>query len=244
MQQLVFLYNKINVTLYIFQHTLYNNLSLYYDSFNLLKLFSLLFIGIFTSLTPCFISILPMILSSSTTLRPVNIFTKSTIFIGFMSSLILIIFIVYIGNGTFIRIANNIPVISSLFLIILALNLLGVTKISFFIDSLFFDQSIFKNIYINAYIIGFSLGLASLPCNSSLIFTTILWLYNSERILESFGYLFIYLFGCLLPFIIILLIPFEFLKFQKWINLWDLIIELGGGYMLTFAVFTFFQQLL
>nr|YP_009300416.1 hypothetical protein BI106_gp006 [Campylaephora sungminbooi]AKU47335.1 hypothetical protein [Campylaephora sungminbooi] len=244
MQQIIFLYNQINIIFYLLQHKFYSNLSFYYDQFNLLKLLSLFFIGIFTSLTPCFISVLPLVLSSTVSFNNFNIFIKLSLFTGLITSLVVIIIVLYIGNGKFNNIFLNTPLVSSFIFIWIALNLLEIISLAFFVNNIDLAKKNFNNIYLQSYLTGFGIGLSCLPCNCSLILTTILWLYNSDKIIESLIYLLIYLLSCLLPFIVIFLLPFRLLKFQKFIGLWDSIIQLGGFYMLTVGCFIFFQQVL
>nr|YP_010865348.1 cytochrome c biogenesis protein transmembrane region [Campylaephora boydenii]WGT74098.1 cytochrome c biogenesis protein transmembrane region [Campylaephora boydenii] len=243
MQQIIFLYNQINIVFYLLEHKLYSNLSFYYDQFNLLKLLSLFFIGIFTSLTPCFISVLPAVLSSTVAFNNFNIFIKLSLFTGLITSLVGIIIILYLGNGKFDNILRKIPLISSFIFIWIALNLLEIISLAFVVNHIDLVKNN-NNIYLKSYLTGFGLGFSCLPCNCSLILTTILWLYNSDKIVESLIYLLIYLFSCLLPFIVIFFLPFRLLKFQKFIMLWDSIIGLGGFYMLTMGCFIFFQQVL
>nr|YP_009297042.1 cytochrome c biogenesis protein transmembrane region [Ceramium japonicum]AOM66385.1 cytochrome c biogenesis protein transmembrane region [Ceramium japonicum] len=214
MQQLIYFYNDFSVVFYLFKHSLYNNLSIYYDQFNLLKVLSLLFLGLFTSLTPCFLSVLPLIFSSTTLLNYLNS-TKIILFLGLISSLLFIIGLLYIGNDKLYNLFIHIPIISSIMFIFIALNILGIINISYFLTSFNnINQDIFNNIYLQSYFMGFSIGLGSLPCNGSLILTTILWIYSANKIVESCVYLLIYLLGCMLPFAIIFLLPLKFLKFQ------------------------------
>lgn len=244
MGQLFFLYNKINIILYCFQHSLYVNLSFNDEHINLLNLLSLFLIGILTSLTPCFISILPVVISSTSTFLYLNLLTKIMLFMGLKTSFILIITFLYLGNSQLSHILNNIPFISSLIFISLSLNLLGVINLGFYSKNLNFKNGFLNNMYVQAYLSGFICGLSSLPCNSSIILTTILWVYNSNRILNSLIYLLIYLLGCLLPFFCIFLLPFKLRPFKKFIYFWNYLISFGGFYMLTFGFFTFFKQLL
>ena len=244
MQQIVLLYNQINVIVYLLQNKFYTNLSFYYNQFNIWKLLSLFCIGVFTSLTPCFISILPLIFSSTTTFNYFNILTNISLFLGLMSSLIIVVGILYISNGKLNQIFIHVPLISSCIFMFISLNFLGIIDFSRFVKSVNFTRYYISNIYIQSYVTGLGIGLSCLPCNSSLILTTILWCYNSDKLIESFIYLLVYLFSCLLPFIVIFLLPSKLFKFQKFIYLWNSIIKLGGFYMLTFGSFLFFQQLL
>ena len=244
MQQLSLLYDQINIVFYVLQHKLYTNLSFYNDQFNLLKLVSIFFIGIFTSLTPCFISVLPLIFSSTNIFTNFNVFTKISFFIGLITSLVVIIIFLYIGHSQLKKFFFHIPLISSCVFICIALNLLEIISLTTFIHNVDLKNNHFNNIYLQSYFTGFGVGLSCLPCNFSLIWTTILWLYNSDKMLESFIYLFMYIFSCLFPFIMLFILPFRLLKFYKLIYLWDSIISLGGLYMLAFGCFMFFQQVL
>ena len=244
MQQLILLYNHIDLIFYLLQHKFYVSLSFYYDQFNLLKLLIIFCIGIFTSLTPCFISILPLIFSSTITVNYLNIFTRISLFLGLASSLVIVVLILYIGNGKFDQIFIHFPSVSSFIFIFIALNLLDIVNFAPVVNNINLTKFYISNIYIQSYVIGLGVGLSCLPCNSSLILTTIVWVYNSDKLIESFVYLLVYLFSCLLPFIMIFLLPSKLFKFQKFIDLWDSIVKLGGFYMLMFSSFILLQQLL
>ena len=244
MQQLILLYNQISINFFLLQHKFYTNLSFYYDQFNILKLCTIFFIGICTSLTPCFISVLPLIFSSNSTFNNANIFAKISVFIGLITSLLVIIILLYIGNGRFDKIFIHLPLISSFIFVLIALNLLEIINISLFINTINLLPNNLSNIYLQSYLTGFGIGLSCLPCNGSLIVTTMLWLYNSNKMIESLIYLVIYFCSCLLPFVLILLLPFGFVQLKKYIALWDYSIRLVGFYLLTSGCFIFFKQLL
>lgn len=244
MTQLFFLYNKINIILYIFQHFLYSNLSFHDKSIHFSNLLSLTFIGILTSITPCFISILPLLISSTSTFVNFNLFTKIMLVLGVTSSLFVIITLFSLCNSQLSQVLNKVPLISSFIFISLSLNLLGITNLTLSLENFNLKNNSYNNIYLQSYLSGFGIGLSSLPCNASIMLTTILWLYDSNRIFNSVIYLFVYLLGCLLPFLIFFLLPVKLISFKKFIYFWNYIVLSVGFYMLTFGLFTFIKQIL
>lgn len=244
MNELFFLYNKINMILYFFQHLLYSNLSFHDKSIHFSNLLSLTFIGILTSVTPCFISILPLFISSTNTFVNFNLFTKIMLVLGVTSSLLVVITLLYLCNSQLSQFLNKVPLISSFIFISLSLNLLGITNLALSLEIFNLKDNSYNNIYLQSYLSGLGIGLSSLPCNASIMLTTILWLYDSNRIFNSLTYLFVYLLGCVLPFLIFFLLPFKLVSFQKFIYFWNYIVSFAGFYMLTFGLFTFIKQLL
>lgn len=235
------IYNKISVYFYLFQRYIYMIASSKYNFFYFFKLLSIFIAGIFTIFTPCFISLLPIFLSYASYIKD-NIWIKRLYFFGLCSSFIVIIIPLYFSSNKFLNIFAKLPIISAICFILISLNLLNILQISFIFKNTFLNKK--KNYsYLQYYLIGLSIGFSCLPCNASIMLTTILWFSNNSTLLKSILYLFIYLGGCLFPFFIIFYMPVKFYSFDSFIRLWNQVMPLGGILMLSFGSFILFQNL-
>nr|QCI05153.1 Thiol:disulfide interchange protein [Centroceras clavulatum] len=235
------IYNKVSIYFYILERYIYVILLSKYNFFYFFKLLSIFIAGIFTICTPCFISLLPIFLSYASYVKD-NLSIKRLYFLGLLSSLMLIIIPVYVSGNKFLNIFTKLPIISAICFIFISLNLLDILQISFIFENFIFSKNERYN-YLQYYLVGLSIGLSCLPCNASIILTTILWFSNHSTLWQSIFFLIIYVIGCLFPFLIIFYIPINFNKLDNFIRVWTQIVPLGGLIMLSFGFFILFQNL-
>ena len=236
-------YNYITIIFYLLQKQIYLSLLLESNHFNILKVMSLILIGIFTSITPCFLSVAPTLISYTNFLS-ISFFRKKIFYLGVLSSFIIIIATFYYGSYQLRYIFTSLPIFIAIFFIILGLNLLEIFNFSIDINILQFYQLNQLNVLIQSYLLGCLIGFSALPCNASLILTTVLWLSKTDNTIQACINLIIYVFGCLLPFIVVLYIPMNSLKIDKFVNVWSSIISLLAFIILSTNSFILFQQIL
>lgn len=238
MSSLIYIYNYITILFYLLQKQIYLSLLSESNQFNILKAISLLSLGIFTSITPCFLSVAPLLISYISFLR------KKIFYSGLLSSFIIIIITFYYGSYQLRNIFTSLPIFIAIFFIILGINLLGIVNFSIDINFFQFHQLHQLNVLVQSYLLGCFIGFSALPCNASLILTTVLWLSKIDSIIQACINLIIYIFGCLLPFILILYIPINSLKVNKFVDLWSFIISLLAFIILSTNSFILFQEIL
>nr|QCI04021.1 Thiol:disulfide interchange protein [Antithamnionella ternifolia] len=243
--QILKIYHSFQIFFYFFQQKIYLLLSLQNNYYIFFKLICIFILGILTSLTPCFLSSIPLVISYSNSIN-LNSINKNLIILGSFSSLIGLTCLVYLFNYKSNLVLVNIPILSSLIFIIISLNLLDIWDISrffFFFDINTLDKVNYNSIYIQSYLLGISLGLASLSCNIAIIFTTISWLYSHMNFIQLLVFLLSYLLGCIFPFVVIFYLPFQFFKINFFIKLWNYFIPLSGAILLSCGCFSLLTQL-
>jgi len=239
------LYTSIQILLYSCQQNIYFILSSFNNYYVLIKFIFLLFLGTLTSLTPCFLSFIPVVFSYFNSINA-SFLDKIMMILGLFSSLIILICSIYLFNSQAISLLVSVPILSYLILMIIALNLLQILDFSslfFFLNTSSLDTINYNSTYLKSYTIGFFIGLGSLPCNIGIILTTISWLYNSINLIQSIIFLFIYLIGCILPFFIVFFLLY--LKFERnwFINFWNTLVPFSGASILSFALFLLLEKL-
>ncbi len=244
MFNLVNLYNLVQIFYYSCQQSIYMFVSFQSSYFGLLKIIYIAILGIFTSLTPCFFSLLPIITSYITMGYINKTKIKREIFLfGLISSFIIVILTFYIFNYQSYKLLMNIPLISFGFWILISLNLLQILDISYFFSFIKINTNIYMpNIFIENYITGLAFGLSSISCSASIILTTIFWLSSSENIIQSCIYLCIYLVGCIVPFGFIFYFPLYIKRFNILVKFWNQFIPLSGALILTFSIFSLLDR--
>lgn len=243
MSLFIYIYNYANVLFYFLQKQIYLVLLSESSKFYFLKVLSLLFMGTLTSITPCFLSMTPLLISY-TNFFNISFVRKIACYLGLLSSFIILIIISYYGSYQLNNIFIGLPIFTAIFFIILGLNLLGIFNLSVNIKILQIYQLNQLNVLIQSYLLGCLIGFSAFPCNASLILTTVFWLSKVDDIIQCFIYLIIYLFGCLLPFMLILYIPKNIIRVNKLVDFWDFLVSLLAFTILSTNSFTLFQQIL
>ncbi len=234
----LFLSNLLN-NYYTFFYGIQKNLSnlfFFLSSLgNIYVFIFIFFIGVFTMLTPCFISILPLALSYINLNSSTNIIS---FILGIFTTLVLLITSTNFLSFSFL--VHRLPIISYCFLIIVALNLmqlLNFPDISSFFDK-YFNRMLFNNILIKSYMVGFIISSSVLPCSTSslLIFTFIL--QSADNILYSIFYLSIYLLGVLTPLLLLLKIKLINVNVSVLLYLWKFLFPISGSFLFILSLFS------
>lgn len=242
-------YDRYQVALYYAQQKIYYILSLNIDQFRLSTSIVLFLCGIFTSFTPCFISLVPLSVAYLNTQSVNSKKINKNIFIcGILTSLLLLIFLLNSFHYQYVHYINNIPIISALILCFVSLNLLQILNFSNFFLSLNpgtlsfsrFDSKFF----IQNYTIGLFIGLSSLPCSTSIIFVVLFWLSHFFNIFIYYLYLFIYISGCIISLLCILNLTINYSQIYIVKFAWDLIIPISGSVMLTLSLFNLLEKII
>nr|YP_010951459.1 Thiol:disulfide interchange protein [Laurencia catarinensis]WMP12398.1 Thiol:disulfide interchange protein [Laurencia catarinensis] len=237
------IFDKYQVFLYILYNNIYQFLRINYSSANFFFIPLFVCMGVLTVLTPCFISMFPILVTytSSNT----NQFLNKTLFVlGVMSS---VLFTMLISNFiNLYSIVYKLPILSSLFLICIALNLMQVFDLLFVPEMLYSCLNRIEHLNNNFqnYIMGLVIGCASVPCNTSIVLLfTFLLKHTSSNVFVLF-YLFVYLLGCFLVLITLLnfKINFNNSNFNYLILLWDLIFPLSGSILFIFSLLLFLRK--
>nr|WMP12183.1 dsdD [Laurencia verruciformis] len=237
------IFDKYQVFLYILYNNVYQFLRINYSSANFFFIPIFIFMGMLTVLTPCFISMFPILIMyiSSTTNQVLN---NALFILGVMSSVLLTLFIS--NSINLYSFVYKLPILSSLFLICIALNLMQVLNLLFVPDILYSRLHRIKalNINLQSYITGILIGFASAPCNTSIILLfTFLLKHESNNVLVLFD-LFVYLLGCFLVLITLLSLKTNFNNSHfYYLNLlWDLIFPLSGSVLFIFSLLLFLRK--
>lgn len=197
--------------------------------------------GIFTSINPCLISILPLSLSQIQYHHNKKI-RKDIIVYGLVSSLIIIILIISWLNVSYYKLKLNIPILSSLLTIILGLNLLQVLEFNIF-NTKIINMKIFggtTNQFIAAWITGFTIGLNSSSCSTPILTTIVIWLSNSNNLLTGIIYMTFYLLGYIAPVWILINISINISQMTK---LWNYIIKTSGSILVCIGFFSLLEHI-
>jgi len=208
-------------------------------------IFLLLFCaGLLTSLTPCFISIIPLAFSYLNTNSNLRI-NKNFFILGLFTNLLFIIISSNFISYNYIFYSTRIPFISFLILLLVSLNLLQVLNLSPFFKFLFFDYNkvVKRNLILNSYITGIIIGFSTLPCSTPLVVLINFWLYHMNELWLSLFCLFVYLLGCILPFFLIFNFFLDYLQVYIIAFLWKIITPSMGFIVLTLSLFFFFEKI-
>lgn len=237
------IFDGYQVFLYLLYNNIYQFLRINDSGTDLILIPLFISMGILTVLTPCFISMFPILITyiSSTTNQVLN---NALFVLGVISS---ILFTVLVSN--FINLYSfvyKLPILSSLFLICIALNLMQVLDLLFVPEMLYSRLSRIKTLNTNfqSYVTGILIGFASAPCNTSIILLfTFLLKHESSNVFILFD-LFVYLFGCFLVLITLLNLKnhFNSSNFYYLNLLWNLIFPLSGSILFIFSLLLFLRK--
>nr|QCI06352.1 Thiol:disulfide interchange protein [Dictyurus purpurascens] len=207
-------------------------------------IFLLLFAGILTTITPCFLSVLPLILSylsfSSNFLISQNLFI-----LGLCTNLFLITISINFLSYNYLYYLTNVSFISFFILLLISLNLLQVLDLSVFFKFIFTKKNIWfssKNFF-NSYLMGLIFGFTVLPCSTPIILIINFWLYHINQVWISFFYLVLYFFGSILPLVFIFNFFTSYVQIYVISFLWNLITPILGFIILTISTFSFLDKL-
>nr|QCI07813.1 Thiol:disulfide interchange protein [Pleonosporium borreri] len=231
---------------YSFQNKLSYLLSINVYNFNLYILLFFFILGIVTSLNPCFISILPIMIAYINSSQ--NIKKNNLIFIlGLMTTLLFTSILINLFNTKYIHYLYNIPIVSSIILCIISLNMLQILKLSGFNIGLLKIFNLVPNVnndYIYRYFSGFLIGLSNLPCSSSIIFIVFFWLSHTNNFLYTSLYFISYILGYIVSLLFLLNIAVQSINISIISSIWDIIIPLSSTCILFLSTFNIFEKIL
>lgn len=216
---------KLDLFVYNSQHFV-NNITLYQLNHLNSTSFSFIFLsGLFTSLSPCIISILPVcilyIAGETQKLNPINKTKNLFLFcLGTISSFITLGILATLITKTYSQFFNGIPTISAVVIIYMGLNLLNIVHI----NSPKFNGLVTNNNYnFKMYLSGVGIGIAISSCSTPIFVTLLVWINSTQKIFTGLIFILIYSIGYIFPIIIGSIFSTSFLKltgFSFWNNLW------------------------
>lgn len=228
----------------IFTYFLYQNIyrllfsNCYSISFVSLSILSIL--GFLTVFTPCFMSMLPLIFTYTYVNRD-QMFSKYLFVIGVMTS----IFCTFlIGNTVNVYpIYSTLPIFSSLFLVLVSLNLMNIIDLTFLTRFFYSNFRGVHNVNINlkGYLAGLVIGASSIPCNTSIILFVIFVLKRFYDL--SYLYLLMYLMGCLLPLLVIINVKFNYMKLYPSLKFLEFLFPVSGSVLFFFSFLTLLRTM-
>lgn len=225
-------FDKYQIFSYILYEYIYKFVFANYNNINLLFFIILLILGFLTVLTPCFISIVPILLTYIYSDDSYD-FNRYLFVSGVITSVLAILFL-----GNFINlypIYNRLPIVSSILLMLISLNLMQIINLTN-VTNLFYSKLTIMNndnTNIKSYVVGLITGISSIPCNTSIILFIVFLLKRLGSL--SFLYMFIYILGCLIPLIFITKIKIDYKRSNKLLKIWEAIFPISGSFLLFLA---------
>nr|YP_009397777.1 thiol:disulfide interchange protein [Sonderella linearis]ARW66963.1 thiol:disulfide interchange protein [Sonderella linearis] len=237
-----FLYSFIDfyeILIYSLQQYLYKFVYINFESFSLITPILLFFCGFFTSITPCFISIIPLIIAYMNN----QVINKNLFILGFMTSFILMLFLTNLINYFFI--VKSISIISLFILLFISLNLLQIINFSFF-SNFFYKRVkylIQYNLIFDSYLTGFLIGFSIIPCNTSIAFIITFGLVNKFNILICINYFIFYLLGCLCLMFFILNFQWKFKYTNSLLSRIDAVFPFTASFVFIFSLMSLLRKI-
>lgn len=233
---------SFEIQIYYLQQIIYNFLYSELDHFTPYLFTLLLTGGLLTSINPCFISMLPLSISYISNKKKVNI-AKYSFLAGLMSSLISIVGFSILLNNYYNKLILNIPIFSSLLIIIIGLNLLQILDLnSFTLHRLKINQFNI-NLTTSSFIIGLIFGLNSFSCSTPILATILLWLSNTHHILLGTIYITSYLIGYTIPIITLIKTTISYSNMKVISKTWNYIIPVSGSFILGIGIFSLLEKI-
>nr|YP_009237462.1 hypothetical protein [Wildemania schizophylla]AKS28509.1 hypothetical protein [Wildemania schizophylla] len=234
---------KIDLLIYNTQH-LINSVTLYQLNHMNATSFSFIFIaGLFTSLSPCVLSILPVcilfISGENQKLSQANKITNLFLFcLGIISSFIALGIITTLMAKTYSKFFSGIPVISSLVIIYMGFNLLNLVPVSTLNISTKHHNG---NYNIKMYLSGLGIGLAISSCTTPIFVTLLVWISSTQKIFTGLVFILVYSIGYIFPIVIGSIFSSQvFVINSFWTNLWT---PFTGTLLLSTGTFSLFSNI-
>ncbi len=239
------IYNFSEIFFYSLQNKLYYLLSINVYNFNLYILLLFFILGIITSLNPCFLSILPIMIAYIKSSQ--NLKNSNLIFIlGLITTLLFTSILINILNTKYMHYLYNIPILASIILLFVSLNMLQIINISGFNIGLFRIFNSLNNInnnYIYKYLSGCLIGLSNLPCSSSIIFIVFFWLSHINNFLYWFLYFMSYILGYTIALFFILNIAIQYINISIIKSIWDILIPFSSTFILFLSTVNILEKI-
>nr|YP_010986060.1 thiol:disulfide interchange protein [Polyopes affinis]WOL36978.1 thiol:disulfide interchange protein [Polyopes affinis] len=238
-----YFFTSINMKLYYLQQQLSLLISLRLSNFTPFTFLVLWVSGILTSLNPCLLSVLPLSISYLYGNRSsIKLKNKIMFLVGVISSLICLILTTSLVSQQYYSLISKLPLLSSIFIVILGLNLLQIIHFYDFFPN--FNNSYYPSSIqlLQNYFIGLVLGLSSIPCSTPIILVILTWLLNAKQLFLGSIYLCIYCIGYLSPLVLFVnwIINWNFIP--NIIRSWNYIIPISGSCILGFGIFSFLNK--
>ena len=236
---------KLSILIYKSQHVI-NNITLYQLSHLNLTSFSFVFLsGLFTSLSPCLISILPVcilyISGNNQQLKLSNTVKNLLLFCtGAISSFVVLGISITLITRTYSKFFTGLPAISALIIIYMGFSLLNILPISTTKVTGKFTNA---NQGIKMYLGGIGIGIALSSCSTQIFVTLLIWINSSQKLLIGLIFILIYSIGYIFPIIVGSLFSSQFLKVisnSTWTKLWT---PFSGTLLLSTGTFSLFSTL-
>nr|YP_009244152.1 cytochrome c biogenesis protein transmembrane region [Gelidium elegans]AMK96394.1 cytochrome c biogenesis protein transmembrane region [Gelidium elegans] len=235
------LLSNIQIQLYYIEQYLSHIISTDLNDLNPLTLCFLIISGCLTSFNPCFISIMPLIISYTSSQKSsyLNLIFFS---IGLTLSFLLSIILIYFVDYQYRSILKSLPLISSSITIFLGLSLLQILSVH--ISPTNFHTVIFKrHSQINFFIMGTVIGFSSIPCSTPILATVLFWISFTSNFSLGLIYLLFYIIGIMLPILAFLNLINQYQNFTIFNKLWSKSILLSGSIVLSSGIFSLLNQI-
>nr|ARW63654.1 thiol:disulfide interchange protein [Chondria sp. (in: red algae)] len=234
------LFDQYQIFVYLSYQSIYKLFFLNYSDINFLLFIILLILGCLTILTPCFVSLLPVVLTYIYSNQSYN-FNKYLFVLGVMTSTLFILLLSNVVN--LYPLYSKLPIFSSVLLILISLNLMQIINLTFIPSLLYTRMDHINSNHLNmqSYIVGLITGVSSLPCNTSIILLIVFLLKQLDNL--SFLYILIYLLGCLLPLLLITNIQIDYKKFNLLFQFWESVFPVSGSFLLFFSFLILLRSL-
>nr|NP_053974.1 hypothetical protein PopuCp179 [Porphyra purpurea]P51364.1 RecName: Full=Putative cytochrome c-type biogenesis protein DbsD-like; AltName: Full=ORF240 [Porphyra purpurea]AAC08250.1 ORF240 [Porphyra purpurea] len=237
---------KPDVLLYNSQH-LINNITLYQlNHINIASFSFVFFSGLFTSFSPCLISILPIcimyISGEGQKLSQIDKLKNLFFFcLGAISSFTTLGLIATLLAKTYSQLFNGIPVISALVIIYMGFSLLNIVPLSTNNLNTRINNT---NQNIKMYLSGVGIGLAISSCSTPIFVTLLIWVTSNHNLFIGLIFILIYSIGYIFPIIIGSLFSSRFLTTASSPFLNNLWAPFSGTILLSAGTFSLFSSIL
>jgi cytochrome c-type biogenesis protein len=204
--------------------------------------------GLLTSLSPCLLSMLPIMVGYMGGYEPVNRQEATLRSIGFGLGLATTLAILGLVAGLFGyvygQVAIGLPIAVSLLAIVMGLNLLGLLPLSFPVGAGVDLENWALPTWLKAYGLGLTFGIVASPCSTPVLATLLAWVSASQKPLLGGGLLLAYAIGYVLPLVLAgtfttgLKRLLELRQWSGWIT------PTSGVILLVFGLFSLLNRLL
>nr|YP_009294506.1 cytochrome c biogenesis protein transmembrane region [Asparagopsis taxiformis]AOM65989.1 cytochrome c biogenesis protein transmembrane region [Asparagopsis taxiformis] len=236
------LFNSLELYIYLVQQKIYLFISTESSSTNVIMTVIFFICGCLTSFSPCLVSMFPIVFSYVGS-QNIGSFKKIIFFLGFASSLLCMIIFTIFFKQNYQLLRSSVPLLSSIIMILISLSLLNIIQFSFVIPDLQWLFMLTSNFSIQAYMMGFILGLSSSTCSTPVLISLTFWLNYSIN-LNIISYVLFYLMGSILPLSIFINAALYYHKFKRYIRLWNYVTPCSGSILLGFSILSFLNYAL
>lgn len=213
--------------LYSYQQIFQSLISTQHNINTCVNIVLLFLAGLLASLNPCMLSMFPISIACVSGHKKSNQNIWNFIF-GLYTSVFSGFSLTLFFNYRYHYILVKLPLIVSVFIIVLGLNLLNIFTIDFKILNVKLSQVSNHQ----DYWMGFLFGLNSSSCSTPILLTVFLWKSHLHKIFN----IFIYMLGYTLPIISILFLSWRYLNLDKIMYLWKFFIPFIGSIVLCFGI--------